>query len=148
MGLLLTPLMLSSIGISGPFILFASLGLLWVSTWSRGVTNNPQDSPFITGSELRLIQAGKLVHLPTNSTKPNPSLRLLLSKLPTWAIIFANVTNNWVSLSSIVSLSEQCHIFLVKNSHRFLLSCSQGYFVLLSWMPAYFQTVRRIYFMF
>ncbi|XP_018482706.1 probable anion transporter 3, chloroplastic [Raphanus sativus] len=113
-GLLLTPLMLSSIGISGPFILFASLGLLWVSTWASSVTNNPQDSPFITRSELRQIQAGKPVHTPTGSTKPNPSLRLLLSKLPTWAIIFANVTNNW------------------------------GYFVLLSWMPVYFQTVFNV----
>ncbi|KAG2290783.1 hypothetical protein Bca52824_050387 [Brassica carinata] len=93
-GLLLTPLMLSSIGISGPFILFASLGLLWVSTWASNVTNNPQDSPFITRSELRQIQAGK--------------------PLPTWAIIFANVTNNW------------------------------GYFVLLSWMPVYFQTVFNV----
>ncbi|KFK36704.1 hypothetical protein AALP_AA4G158500 [Arabis alpina] len=113
-GLLLTPVMLSSIGISGPFILFASLGLLWVSTWSTGVTNNPQDSPFITRSELRLIQAGKPVHPPTNAAKPNPSLRLLLSKMPTWAIILANVTNNW------------------------------GYFVLLSWMPVYFQTVFNV----
>ncbi|CAA7052185.1 unnamed protein product [Microthlaspi erraticum] len=113
-GLLLTPIMLSSIGISGPFILFASLGLLWVSTWSSGVTNNPQDSPFITRSELRLIQAGKPVHTPTNVAKPNPSLLFLLSKLPTWAIIFANMTNNW------------------------------GYFVLLSWMPVYFQTVFNV----
>uniref|UniRef100_A0A1J3JRS4 Putative anion transporter 3, chloroplastic n=1 Tax=Noccaea caerulescens TaxID=107243 RepID=A0A1J3JRS4_NOCCA len=113
-GLLLTPIMLSCIGISGPFILFASLGLLWVSTWSSGVTNNPQDSPFITRSELRLIQAGKQVHTPTNRAKPNPYLLLLLSKLPTWAIIFANMTNNW------------------------------GYFVLLSWMPVYFQTVFNV----
>ncbi|CAH2058853.1 unnamed protein product [Thlaspi arvense] len=113
-GLLLTPLMLSSLGISGPFILFASLGLLWVSTWSSGVTNNPQDSPHIPRSELRLIQAGKPVQTQANTAKPNPSLRLLLSKLPTWAIIFANVTNNW------------------------------GYFVLLSWMPVYFQTVFNV----
>lgn len=140
-GLLLTPLMLSSIGISGPFILFASLGLLWVSTWSSGVTNNPQDSPFITRSELRLIQAGKPAHPPTNAAKPNPSLRLLLSKLPTWAIIFANVTNNWVSL--IVSFLEKCLIFFCHKLTRVFVSCSQGYFVLLSWMPVYFQTVTR-----
>nr|AJH76873.1 phosphate transporter [Manihot esculenta] len=109
-GLLLTPIMLSTVGISGPFILFASLGLLWLTTWASGVTNDPRDSPFISKSELRLIQAGK-----TDSTAANkgqlPPLRLLLSKLPTWAIIFANVTNNW------------------------------GYFVLLSWMPVYFKTV-------
>ncbi|EOA26924.1 hypothetical protein CARUB_v10023018mg [Capsella rubella] len=113
-GLLLAPLLLSSIGISGPFVLFASLGLLWVSTWSTGITNNPQDSPYITGSELRLIQAGKPVDPPTNSTNSNPPLRILFSKMPTWAIIFANVTNNW------------------------------GYFVLLSWMPVYFQTVFNV----
>ncbi|CAN8287330.1 unnamed protein product [Cochlearia groenlandica] len=113
-GLLLTPLMLSSIGISGPFVLFASLGILWVSTWSSGVTNNPQDSPFITRSEVKLIQAGKFVQTKTNVAKSNLSLRLLLSKLPTWAIVFANVTNNW------------------------------GYFVLLTWMPVYFQTVFNV----
>ncbi|XP_010517089.1 PREDICTED: probable anion transporter 3, chloroplastic [Camelina sativa] len=110
-GLLLAPLLLSSIGISGPFILFASLGLLWTSSWSSGVTNNPQDSRFITGSELSLIQAGKPVDPPTN---PDPPVRLLFSKMPTWAIIIANVTNNW------------------------------GYFVLLSWMPVYFQTVFNV----
>ncbi|KAF2306351.1 hypothetical protein GH714_016939 [Hevea brasiliensis] len=57
-GLLLTPIMLSTIGISGPFILFASLGLLWLTTWASGVTSDPRDSPFISKSELRLIQAG------------------------------------------------------------------------------------------
>ncbi|XP_050215118.1 probable anion transporter 3, chloroplastic [Mercurialis annua] len=112
-GLLLTPIMLSTIGISGPFILFASLGILWVSTWTNGVTDDPRDSPFVTVSELRLIQAGKI-----DSPAPNkgqlPPLRLLFSKLPTWAIIFANITNNW------------------------------GYFVLLSWMPVYFKTVFNV----
>lgn len=39
-GLLLTPIMLSTIGISGPFILFSSLGLLWLSTWISKVTND------------------------------------------------------------------------------------------------------------
>ncbi|XP_010554925.1 PREDICTED: probable anion transporter 3, chloroplastic [Tarenaya hassleriana] len=113
-GLILTPIMLSSIGLTGPFILFASLGLLWLSSWSYSVTNHPRDSPFISRSELRLIQAGKHVHS-TAEAKPRPlSLRLLLSKLPTWAIIFANVTNNW------------------------------GYFVLLSWMPVYFKTVFNV----
>jgi ACS family sodium-dependent inorganic phosphate cotransporter len=96
-GLLVTPIMLSTIGITGPFILFASLGLLWLSTWAHGVTNEPQESQFISKSELRLIQAGKTDSSPVRDGK-FPPVRLLLSKLPTWAIIFANVTNNWVSL--------------------------------------------------
>lgn len=113
MGLVLTPLMLSSLGISGPFILFSSLGLLWLSTWVSGVTNDPRRNPYISKSELLYIQSGKL-----NSPNPNntdtPPLRLLLSKMPSWAIIFANITNNW------------------------------GYFVLLSWMPVYFKTVFNV----
>ncbi|CAL9002734.1 unnamed protein product [Prunus brigantina] len=108
-GLLLTPVMLSSIGISGPFILFSSIGLLWLTIWAYTVTNDPRESYCISKSELRLIQAGKS-DSPVNSGKL-PPLRLLLSKLPTWTIILANITNNW------------------------------GYFVLLSWMPVYFKTV-------
>ncbi|KAK9193442.1 hypothetical protein WN944_004139 [Citrus x changshan-huyou] len=110
-GLLLTPIMLSTIGISGPFILFSSLGLLWLSTWISKVTNDPCDSPFVSKSELRLIQAGK-----SDSVKKRnpPSLRHLLSKLPSWTVIIANITNNW------------------------------GYFVLLSWMPIYFNTVFNV----
>ncbi|EOY07295.1 hypothetical protein QUC31_011433 [Theobroma cacao] len=111
-GLLLTPILLSSIGISGPFILFSSLGLLWLSSWVYKVTSDPRESPFVSKSELRLIQTGK-THPPV-STGESPPIRLILSKLPTWAIIFANVTNNW------------------------------GYFVLLSWMPVYFRTVFNV----
>lgn len=112
-GLVLTPLFMTSVGISGPFILFASLGLLWLTTWIRRVTNDPQESNSITKAELRLIQAGKSDSPPLEK-RELPPLRLLLSKMPTWAIIFANITNNW------------------------------GYFVLLSWMPVYFKTVFNV----
>ncbi|OIT35020.1 PREDICTED: probable anion transporter 3, chloroplastic [Nicotiana attenuata] len=112
-GLVLTPLFMSSVGISGPFILFSSLGLLWLTTWINRVTNDPQESNSITKAELRLIQAGKSDSPPLKKGEL-PPLRLLLSKMPTWAIIFANVTNNW------------------------------GYFVLLSWMPVYFKTVFNV----
>ncbi|XP_057983357.1 probable anion transporter 3, chloroplastic [Malania oleifera] len=110
-GFLLTPILMSSTGISGPFALFSSLGFLWLTTWTYGVTNDPRESPFVSKSELRLIQTGKTNSPPGNSSGQLPPVRLLLSKLPTWAIIFANMTNNW------------------------------GYFVLLSWMPIYFKTV-------
>ncbi|XP_059667915.1 probable anion transporter 3, chloroplastic [Cornus florida] len=108
-GLILTPIVMSSIGISGPFILFSSLGLLWLTIWTCRVTNDPRESQFISKSELQLIQKGKSQSPVNKGTLP--PLRLILSKFPTWAIIFANITNNW------------------------------GYFVLLSWMPVYFKTV-------
>ncbi|KAJ8899951.1 hypothetical protein K2173_019656 [Erythroxylum novogranatense] len=111
-GFLLTPVMLSSVGMFGPFILFSSFGLLWLTKWASLVTSDPGDSPFVSKSELRLIQAGK-----TDSSVAKgqlPPLLHLLSKLPSWAIIFANIANNW------------------------------GYFVLLSWMPVYFKTVFNV----
>ncbi|KAG2404721.1 anion transporter [Vigna angularis] len=86
--------MLSTIGISGPFILFSSLGLLWMMTWAYRVTDDPAESNFISRAEQRLIQAGKTA----SQKKSNkfPPVHLLLSKLPSWAIIFANAMNNWV----------------------------------------------------
>ncbi|KAL2229525.1 probable anion transporter 3, chloroplastic [Sesamum indicum] len=92
-GLVLTPLAMSSIGISGPFILFTSLGFLWLMTWINRVANDPQESNSISKAELRLIQAGKSDSHVIKSKLP--SLALLFSKLPTWAIVFANITNNW-----------------------------------------------------
>ncbi|KAG6435751.1 hypothetical protein SASPL_100626 [Salvia splendens] len=109
LGLVVTPLAISSVGISGPFILFTFLGFLWLVTWAYRVPNDPQESTCISKSELKLIQAGKSD--PCQSKGKLPPLSLLFSKMPTWAIIFANITNNW------------------------------GYFVLLSWMPVYFNTV-------
>ncbi|XP_044473042.1 probable anion transporter 3, chloroplastic [Mangifera indica] len=111
-GLVLTPIMLATTGITGPFFLFSSLGLLWMTSWSSVATDDPGDSPFISKSELRLIQAGKSESIRKKGKLP--SLRLLLSKMPTWAIILANITNNW------------------------------GYFVLLTWMPIYFKTVFNV----
>lgn len=97
-GLLLTPVMLSTMGLSGPFILFSSIGLLWLTIWAYTVTNDPRENRYISNSEIRMIQAGK-----SDSPKKDgklPSMRLLFSKLPTWAIICANITNNWVSFSN------------------------------------------------
>lgn len=94
LGLVVTPLAISSIGISGPFVIFTFLGFLWLITWAYRVPNDPQESNSISKSELKLIQAGKSD--PSVIKGKLPPLSLLFSKLPTWAIIIANITNNWV----------------------------------------------------
>lgn len=119
-GLVLTPIVMSSIGLSGPFILFSSLGLLWLTTWTLRVTNDPQESPSISKSELRLIQAGKSDSVPLKKGE-FPPLRLLLSKMPTWAIIFANVTNNWVSFCFLFFDSYMFQVFMNYNDVFFFL---------------------------
>lgn len=115
LGLCLTPILMSLVGISGPFVLFSSFGILCLMAWVCGVANDPRQSPFLSKLELQLIQAGKTVDSSHSSGKNPPlPLGLLLSKKPFWAIFVANFTNNW------------------------------GYFVLLSWMPIYFKTVLHV----
>ncbi|KAH9324774.1 hypothetical protein KI387_004952 [Taxus chinensis] len=115
--LLASPILMSQAGVFGPFLTFGLLGFLWLSKWVPAIHNDPLSHPRISKSELLYIQDGN--QSSSKSTKKSttqtankmPPFGLLFSKLPTWAIIVANVTNNW------------------------------GYFVLLSWMPVYFKTV-------
>ncbi|KAL9247010.1 hypothetical protein vseg_020484 [Gypsophila vaccaria] len=93
LGLCVTPYLMSLTGIPGPFVLFASLGLVWLILWGYGVTNDPRESQFVGNSELRLIQAGK-ANVSVSNAKA-PPISLLLSKWPSWAVIIANFTNNW-----------------------------------------------------
>lgn len=92
---LATPVVMGTTGVAGPFALFAALGFAWVSAWAVGVANDPRDSRLISGAELQLIRAGKRDY-PMDGCGQLPPLRYLLSKMPPWAIIFANITNNWV----------------------------------------------------
>ncbi|KQK05973.1 hypothetical protein BRADI_2g23690v3 [Brachypodium distachyon] len=109
---LATPIIMSHIGLTGTFAFFASLGYLWLAVWLLNVESDPIDSRTISKSELQLILAGRSGSKVKGSKFP--SLREVLSKMEMWAIIVANVINNW------------------------------GYFVLLSWMPVYFKTVYNV----
>ncbi|XP_021753956.1 probable anion transporter 3, chloroplastic [Chenopodium quinoa] len=114
-GLCLTPILMSVVGISGPFVLFSSLGLLWLVAWAYGVGSDPRNSRFVSKLEVQLIEAGKAVDTShSNGKNHRLPIGLLLSKRPFWAILLANIINNW------------------------------GYFVLLSWMPIYFNTVLNV----
>lgn len=98
--LLATPLIMSSAGIAGPFALFSALGFLWLTIWGTRVSNDPKDNHLISRAELLLIQTGKK-DVSVKTAAEIPSLGRLFSKLPTWAVVLANITNNWVRMSSI-----------------------------------------------
>lgn len=119
-GLLATPVIMATLGVYMPFIAFGLIGVLWLFFWLLFVSNDPQSHPSISKAELQYIQHKNLafskgsVGLTSSGKESLLPFGLLLKRLPSWAIIVANFMNNW------------------------------GYFVLLSWMPIYFNTVYGV----
>lgn len=117
-GLLISPIIMSKAGIFGPFVMFGLFGFLWVLVWLALVSTTPAQHPSISSYELDYIDKSRK---PITSTQIHPGhstmippFKKLLSKLPTWALISANAMHSW------------------------------GFFVILSWMPLYFNTIYHV----
>ncbi|OVA17681.1 Major facilitator superfamily [Macleaya cordata] len=119
-GLMLSPILMSQGGVFGPFVIFGLSGFLWVLVWLSATSSTPDRHPQISKYELDYITNKKQILLiPSAGKKPKatkviPPFGRLLSKLPTWALISANAMHSW------------------------------GYFVILSWMPIYFNTIHHV----
>ncbi|KAL6841581.1 hypothetical protein ACP4OV_028724 [Aristida adscensionis] len=90
---LATPIIMSHIGLTGTFALFASLGYLWLAVWMLNVESDPLDSRTISKTELQFIVAGRSASKIQGSKFP--TLRELFSRVEFLAIVVANVVNNW-----------------------------------------------------
>lgn len=117
-GLLISPIIMSQSGLYGPFVIFGLFGFLWVLAWVSATSSTPDHHPLISKYELEYISRsrGPIIPHSKEHAKPGviPPFRKLLSKLPTWALISANAMHSW------------------------------GYFVILSWMPIYFNTIYHV----
>lgn len=119
-GLLLSPIIMSKTGVFGPFVIFGLFGFLWVLVWFSATSSRPDRHPQISKYELDYIlsksQKPVMPSIKNNSegSRAIPPFKILLSKLPTWALILANSMHSW------------------------------GYFVILTWMPIYFNTIYRV----
>ena len=109
-GLMFTPTLLASrFGVKTPFTAFASAGFIWLSLWLTFITKNPESQSRISKDEYLHIKEGiveepsvaesKNMTMKSNAQGGMPPFGMLLSKLPTWAIILANFMNNWVRTS-------------------------------------------------
>lgn len=101
-GLLISPIIMSRTGVFGPFIIFGLFGFLWVLVWASATSSTPERHPQISKSELDYI--GQREKQPVSKIKKPekimiPPFKKLLSKLPTWALIFANSMHSWVSFT-------------------------------------------------
>ncbi|KAJ6964393.1 anion transporter 4 [Populus alba x Populus x berolinensis] len=117
-GLMLSPILMSKGGIFGPFVIFGLSGFLWVLVWLSAISSTPDRSSQISKYELEYILKKGWKSFPMeNKPKTNriiPPFRRLLSKMPTWSLIIANAMHSW------------------------------GFFVILSWMPIYFNTIYHV----
>ncbi|XP_019057824.1 PREDICTED: probable anion transporter 4, chloroplastic isoform X2 [Tarenaya hassleriana] len=116
-GLMLSPILMSQGGIFGPFVIFGLSGFLWVLVWLSATSSTPDQHPQITKFELEYIkhnQQASAVENKPKKTRVIPPFRRLLSKMPTWSVIVANAMHSW------------------------------GFFVILSWMPIYFNSVYHV----
>ncbi|CAN6458251.1 unnamed protein product [Victoria cruziana] len=117
-GLIISPIIMSQTGIFGPFVIFGLFGFLWVLVWISASSDSPDQHPQISKYELEYIKNRSQPQLLKENapmrSRGIPPFRLLLSKLPTWAVIISNAMHNW------------------------------GYFVILSWMPIYFNTIYQV----
>ncbi|XP_010256676.1 PREDICTED: probable anion transporter 3, chloroplastic isoform X1 [Nelumbo nucifera] len=119
-GLTLSPILMSKGGVFGPFVIFGLSGFLWVLVWISATSSTPDHHPQISKFELEyILNTSKKSSMPSTvknskTSKLIPPFKRLLSKMPTWALISANVMHSW------------------------------GYFVMLSWMPIYFNTIYRV----
>ncbi|KAK9279379.1 hypothetical protein L1049_013058 [Liquidambar formosana] len=117
-GLTLSPILMSQGGVFGPFVIFGLSGFLWVLVWVSAASNTPEQNTQISKYELEYIlnkrQKSFAVENKPKTGKMIPPFGRLLSKLPTWSLIVANAMHSW------------------------------GFFVILSWMPIYFNSVYRV----
>uniref|UniRef100_A0A2P2JHZ5 Putative anion transporter 4ic n=1 Tax=Rhizophora mucronata TaxID=61149 RepID=A0A2P2JHZ5_RHIMU len=117
-GLTLSPILMSQGGIFGPFVIFGLSGFLWVLVWLSAISSTPGQSSQISKYELDYILNKRQQSFPVEN-KPKtatiiPPFRRLLSKMPTWSLIVANSMHSW------------------------------GFFVILSWMPIYFNSIYHV----
>ncbi len=89
--LLLTPVIVVTLGWSWVFYLFGGLGFLWYFLWHFLVTNTPETHPTIRTSELAQIREN------TDPPQTNDSIPWvqLLSRREVWAIIINHFCSNW-----------------------------------------------------
>ncbi|XP_019460692.1 PREDICTED: probable anion transporter 4, chloroplastic [Lupinus angustifolius] len=119
LALTLSPILMSQGGIFSPFVIFGLSGFLWVLVWLSATSSTPDRCPQISKFELEYILNKSQKSFPVEIAKPKkvkvvPPFRRLLSKPPTWSLIVANAMHSW------------------------------GFFIVLSWMPIYFNSVYHV----
>lgn len=89
--LLLTPIIVLSLGWQWAFYLFGAVGIVWYGLWHWLAATEPRDHPRVSAEELAIIGSDELVEV---ATKP-PPIKAMLSSMAVWSIIVSHFCSNW-----------------------------------------------------
>ncbi len=89
--LILTPIIVESLGWEWAFYLFGAVGLIWAVFWHRMITARPELHPTISQAELAHIQVSPTAEAETDT----PPITEFLKCVPVWALIITHFCNNW-----------------------------------------------------
>ena len=83
----------STVGWPAVFYVFGSVGLLWFLVWLITCYNTPDTHPFISEKEINFLRERMQAH--THKKPPSVPWRHLLTSVPLWALIAAQIGHDW-----------------------------------------------------
>ncbi len=89
--LLITPVIVLTLGWSWAFYLFGAVGVLWYLLWVRLASDTPETHATISEEELGIIRAGT----DQGVQGERPPWKKMLTSMPVWAIIVSHFCSNW-----------------------------------------------------
>ncbi len=89
--LLITPVIVLTLGWSWAFYLFGAVGFLWYLLWVRLASDTPETHATISEEELGIIRAGT----DQGVQGEPPPWKKMLTSMPVWAIIVSHFCSNW-----------------------------------------------------
>ncbi|XP_025074687.1 putative inorganic phosphate cotransporter isoform X2 [Pogonomyrmex barbatus] len=86
------------------FYVFGGIGVLWFLVWVLLCYNNPYEHPFISEREVKYLHERMNEH--THSKPPPVPWRHMLSSLPVWALITAQIGHDWGFFTLVTDLPK------------------------------------------
>lgn len=132
----------SSIGWPAVFYVFGSIGILWFLFWLVMCYNNPDTHPFISEKEKSFLQ--ERIHAHTHKKPPSIPWRHVLTSVPVWALIAAQIGHDWgfftllndlpKFMSSVLKYAIKDNGFLSSLPYLTMWICSTVTSCLADWM--------------
>lgn len=132
----------SAMGWPAVFYVFGAIGVLWFLIWVVICYNNPEEHPFISEKERKFLYERLSAH--THKKPPSVPWRHLITSVPLWALIAAQIGHDWgfftmvtdlpKYMSSVLKYSIKTNGYLSSLPYLTMWVCSMATSWLADWM--------------